>query len=176
MTIFFIVFKSYLNSLKTKIWKIICTFKNILNKKHFYGQKNCPNLMNINLDTFQKISRKNWDEKKLWIGTCYCIHLVYSLKFCGPDSETLTSNTREPVGLSHKNGGYRGSEPLFLTQIFFEKFTTKKYFLSLKSSETCQKKISSKSELIFISSTKFFNFFFGRTHNHFWLERLHIVN
>ena len=31
---------------------------------------------------------------------------------CGPDSETSTSNTREPVGLSQENGEYRGSVPL----------------------------------------------------------------
>ena len=32
--------------------------------------------------------------------------------FCRPDSETLTSNTHKPVGLSPENGGYRGEEPL----------------------------------------------------------------
>ena len=50
-----------------------------------------PILMKKILDTFQKILRKKIERKNVGLGLEH---------FCTLDSETFTSNTREPVGLS----------------------------------------------------------------------------
>ena len=48
-------------------------------------------------------------------------------------------------------------------------FDEKMSFFSLESSETCHKKMSSKTRLIFFFRRRnFSNFIFGRTHNCFW--------
>ena len=85
-----------------------------------------------------------------------------------PDSETLTSDNREPVGFSHKNGGYRGkglpnTDELWKIvdrKVFLFRFF---YFCHLKR---VKKRFHQNRSIYFFFLSKFFLFF--KAHSYLW--------